>query len=173
MDIDGLLELLDIESPEDFAFFEYFAELTESREDIPFETLYQFFSRVEPDVLDELTRGYFEELLDNIPEDQIEFYTLMDAVGINLAGLAQNLNQGLNLTYYTEEFFKFRIWYLFDSKTVCRDNSDGTETQTSVADAIVMYRLEKLGERAYSYDFSACTDYPLEEYAVPVVYDTE
>ncbi|MDR0424026.1 MAG: hypothetical protein LBH39_00970 [Clostridiales Family XIII bacterium] len=240
MGVEGILGILGIESPDDFGFFEYFADLAESRDDIPFEALHKFFSLVDHRALADLTGGYFEELLDCIPGDQIEFYTLMEAVGMNLCGLAERLAGGdgdtdghdddcdcghghgsagshdsgvhehgsldghrhvgadshghghagghdggghghggagsngagfdkeRGLLYYTEEFFKFRLWYLFDSKAVCRDTSDGTETEMPVAEAIVAHRLEKLGGRAYSYDFSGCMDYPLEEYIFPV-----
>jgi hypothetical protein len=173
--VEGIMEMLGLDFPDDFGFFEYFADLAESREDITFEALHEFFSLVLSKDLAELTKGYFDELLESIPEDQTEFYTLMEAVGMNMAGLAEKLACGdssfdrdRGLMYYTEEFLKFRLWYLFDSKAVCRDTSDGTDAEMPVAEALVAHRLEKLGERAYSYDFSNCMDYPLEEYIFPV-----
>ncbi|MDR3296052.1 MAG: hypothetical protein LBT26_09540 [Clostridiales Family XIII bacterium] len=175
MDIDALLELLEIDSPDEFTFFEHYAELAEYEEEIPFDTLYRFFSLVDAGALAELTESYFEDVLAGIPDDQIDFYTLVATIGRNLAGLAKNFDVDRNLDLYTEEFFRFHAWYLFDGVVRCvKKDKPAAKTDVSICESLALSRLEKLGDDEYSYDYSGCMDYPLEEYVFPLVsYDED
>ena len=47
----------------------------------------------------------------------------------------------------------------------CYDPSDGLTSDIPIIEALVLNRLERLGEKNYVYDFTDCLDYPLEEYA--------
>jgi hypothetical protein len=167
MEIDELLRLLGIESVEDFSFFEYYAELVESEREIPFETLRAFFSAVDRDILAELTEGYFEETLEGVPNDQTEFYTLLDSIGRNMTRLARRAaNRGLDI--FTEEFLRFRQWYIFDCAVRCENKDDRTQSDVSVCEALTLSRLERLGGADYFFDFGDCADYPLEASVYPI-----
>jgi len=172
MKLNDLMELIEIDSPEDFSFFEQFAALMEIDVRIPFDVLYLLFSNVDPHNLAELTESYFQEILDKTPDDEVEFHSLMSAIGQNLAGLASIINRSAErsdgLRDYTEEFFRFRNWYLYDSDVVCEQILSGNETHTTVFEALVLCRLEELGEERYVYDFSESLDYPLNEYIFPI-----
>ncbi|MDR1245877.1 MAG: hypothetical protein LBK57_02475 [Clostridiales Family XIII bacterium] len=162
MDIDGLLRLLSIETCENFTFFEYYAELVETESDIPFETLYEFFSRTDRNTLAELTEGYFEETLSGVPDDQTEFYALFDAIGGNMAWLsktAEEEERGLNM--YTEEFLRFRQWYTQEGEVHCENKESREMSEATICEALALSRLEKLGEPDYFFDFSDCMDYEL------------
>ena len=50
-----LFEIVDIESAEDFKYFDNFAALMESDDYIPAEVMYELFAEVDTDVLSELT----------------------------------------------------------------------------------------------------------------------
>jgi hypothetical protein len=168
MDIDELMQLLDIESPEEFTYFEQFADLVEWDGDIPFETLYLLFSGMGGDTLSELSRGYFEDLLESVPDDQTEFYALLSAIGGNLSSLAASVDSAPGLHAFTEEFFRFRLWCAAGSEVTCERASDGFTQKAPILQALVLHRMEKLGEDEYYYDFSQCMDYPLEEYVFTV-----
>ncbi|MDR2087907.1 MAG: hypothetical protein LBP73_00950 [Clostridiales Family XIII bacterium] len=160
MDVDGLFALLEIESPEEFCFFEYYAELVESETDIPFEALRALFSAVDQRVLAELTEGYFEETLSGVPDDQTEFYTLLDSIGRNMTHLARRAeNRGLDV--FTEEFLRFRRWYTTDRAVRCENRDSRAQSETSVCEALTLSRLERLGEPDYFFDFGDCMEYPL------------
>jgi hypothetical protein len=160
MNIEELLTLLEIESCEEFGFFEYYAELVENERDIPFETLRELFLAVDKNTLAELTEGYFDETLTGVPDDQTEFYTLLDAVGRNMTRLARRASdRGLDL--FTEEFLRFKQWYIFDRAVRCEDKDSREQIDASVCEALTLSRLERLGDPDYFFDFGACMDYPL------------
>ena len=58
MEYDRLLEKLDINEPEEFQYFENFADLVESDEDIEEEELFQLFSQTNADTVSELIGNY-------------------------------------------------------------------------------------------------------------------
>jgi hypothetical protein len=164
MGIDELLQLLDIESCEEFTFFEYYAELVESESEIPFDTLRVFLASVDRKTLEELTEGYFEETLSGVPDDQTEFYALFDSIGRNMTYLARIPDEDHGIDAYTEEFLRFKQWYTAEAVVHC-DNKDSRETRdVTICEALTLSRLEKLGESDYFFDFNDCMDYPLDAY---------
>ena len=168
MEIDELLKLLDLESPDDMCYFEQFAELVEAETEIPPDTLSAFFEEVERNALTELTEGYFEDLLRYIPDDATEFYALLSTIGQALGGLAAALDTEGNRQQYAEEFYRFRNWFMFDSEVICARESDGHESALPVFEALALFRSEHLSDDEYSYDFSESLDYPIDEIMMPL-----
>lgn len=168
MELEELLNILEIETIADFSFFEHYAELVETEEDIPLDVLIQLFDEVDSDVLTELTEGYFEDILKYIPDDAVEFFTLLTSIGQTLTSIASNSESDNHHEVYAEEFLKFKNWYTFDSEVHCVNISDDTETECTISQALTLYRLENLNEEEYRYDFSDVLDYPLDEYIVNV-----
>ncbi|MDR2354611.1 MAG: hypothetical protein LBE16_00280 [Clostridiales Family XIII bacterium] len=167
MGIDELLRLLEIEDFEEFGFFEYYAELVENEREIPFETLREFFVAVDRKTLAELTEGYFEETLANAPDDQTEFYLLLDSIGRNMTRLARcAADRGPDL--FTEEFLRFRQWYIFDRAVRCENKNTGIKSDVGVCEALMLARLERLGGADYFFDFRDCMDYPIEASVYPI-----
>jgi hypothetical protein len=168
MDFDELLELLEIDSPDEFGYFEYFAALVECDEEIPYDLFYRILADLEPETLIDLTDNYFEEILQNIPEDAIDIYTLLGTIRQALVGLAKNSSTREERVAYTDELFKFRSWYIFDSIAHLKRLSDNAKKEVTVFEALSLYRLEKLNEDQYRYDFSDCLDYEIDEYSISI-----
>lgn len=168
MEIDELLKVLGMESPSELEYFEQYAELVETETDIPPETLTAFFDEVGKDELIELTDGYFEDTLRYLPDDATELYTVLTAIGQALSGIAAALEAEGNRQLYAEEFCKFRNWFLFDSETLCSNESDGQESVLPVFSALALFRSEHHTDDEYSYDFSGALDYPIDEIMVPL-----
>jgi hypothetical protein len=168
MNIDELLRLLEIESCTDFTFFEYYAALVEEEREIPFDTLRVFFSAVDGATLADLTAGYFEETLQGVPVDQTEFYTLFDSIGRNMARLAGRMDAGRSLDIFTEEFLRFKQWYIRGSAVRCENKDSREQINASVCEALTLSRLEKLGDTDYFFDFDDCMDYPLAAFVYPI-----
>ncbi len=171
MDFDELLELLEIESPDEFGYFEHFAALVECDEEIPYDLFYRTLADVDPEVLIDLTDSYFEEILLNIPDDAIDIYTLISTIRQALLGLAKNSSTREERVAYADELFKFRNWYIFDSIVHLKRFSDNAKKDVTVSEAFSLYRLEKLNEDQYRYDFSDSLDYEIDEYSISI--DTE
>ncbi len=165
MNLDALLKLLELETPDELVYFEQFAELTEEPQDIPVETLTELAAAMEPDVLSELVGGYFEDLLKFVPDDEDDLYTLLSNIGTTLSSLAEGREDD-SARSFAEELYKFRTWYLFDSRVQCTDLSEGVEREVTLIEALTNYRVQSFTDNEYTFDFSAALDYPLEEYIV-------
>ena len=68
MDILELFEILDIESADDFKYFDNRAALLESEENISYEAIHELLSAVEPDTTAELITDYFTDIMEGVPE---------------------------------------------------------------------------------------------------------
>lgn len=168
MDLDEILELLEMEDPAEFADFEHFAALMECDEEIPYDVLYQVLAEVDPELLIDLTDAYFEDILQEIPDDGIDIYTLFSTIRQALTGLAKNASTREDRISYVDELYKFRNWYIFDSMVHLRRLRDNAKKEVSVSEALSLYRLEKLNEDQYRYDFSDCLDYEIDEYSISI-----
>ena len=168
MELEELLELLEINDPHDFTFFEQFAELAECEEDIPEETLTQFFADVDKDSLEELTSNYFEELLNSVPETATDFYTILVGIGQAFTATAQSFDNDDNRIIYAEMFYKFRSWMIFDADVRCININSDEEQTVSILQALSMYRAQNLSDEEYDFDFDDVLEYPIDEYVIPL-----
>lgn len=168
MDFNDLLKLLEIDSSDEFGYFEHFAALIECDEEIPYDLFYKILADVDSDTLIDLTDSYFEDILQGMPEDAIEIYTLLSTIKQALVGLAKNATNPEEHIAYVDELFKFRTWYIFDSMVHLKRLSDNVKRNDTVFEALSLYRLEKLNEDQYRYDFSDCLDYEIDEYSISI-----
>lgn len=166
MDIMELLEYLDIEEPEEFEFFEHLADLLELENEISYEACFSLFSAVPESTLTELIANYFEEVMENLPDDTVDIFTLLTTIRQCLLGLSRNIGEPEGVRTFVDEFIKFRNWYSMDSRVHCKRISDGQFSDVTVGEALALCRLEKLNEDAYNYDFSDCLDYEIDEYSM-------
>lgn len=173
MDLNELFEIVDIESAEDFKYFDNFAALMESDDYIPVEVMYELFAEVDTDVLSELTDNYFEDIMEGVPEEEAELFTLLDNIKRVLKGYAENTDDERSIVLFTDEVSRFRNWYNFDTDVECQSRKDGSTRTVPVREALVLYRIEKLRADEYMYDFSECLDYPLDEYVVSFTSDAD
>ena len=173
MDLNELFEIVDIESAEDFKYFDNFAALMESDDYIPAEVMYELFAEVDTDVLSELTDNYFEDIMEGVPEEEAELFTLLDNIKRVLKGYAENTDDERSIVLFTDEVSRFRNWYNFDTDVECQSRKDGSTRTVPVREALVLYRIEKLRADDYMYDFSECLDYPLDEYVVSFTSDAD
>lgn len=173
MDLNELFEIVDIESAEDFKYFDNFAALMESDDYIPTEVMYELFAEVDTDVLSELTDNYFEDIMEGVPEEEAELFTLLDNIKRVLKGYAENTDDERSIVLFTDEVYRFRNWYNFDTDVECQSRKDGSTRTVPVREALVLYRIEKLRADEYMYDFSECLDYPLDEYVVSFTSDAD
>ena len=169
MNYEDLLSFLDMEDPSEFVYFEQFAELIESGDDISLEAIKQLVSGADEGVLAELTEGYFDDLLRFVPDEESELYTMLQAIGTTLTTLAQNEesdSEDPDSHSFAEELYKFRNWYIVDSCVIRIDREEEAQTEIPLMEALTSYRVRNFVEDEYDYDFSSSLDYPLDEYIV-------
>lgn len=173
MNLEELLDILDLEEPEDFTFFENFADLIEYEGEIKYDALYSLIKRVDLISLGEFIETYFDDTLDGIPEeDGIDAYTFLTSVKMTLLGLVESIasaeedEERDELPIFVEELYKFRNWFTRDSVVHMTRLKDEKMLTVTLLEAITAYRIEKLNEDEYSYDFEDCIPYEIDEYMV-------
>lgn len=164
MNLKELLEVLDIESPEEFLYFENLADLMEYDGAVEPEPVYALLSGMDRKVLPELLDNYFEELLESVPAHAIDLYTLLNTIKLALSGLSLSADEEHERVLLADELCRFRDWYAFDSASKCRSVDSARDMVLPVKEALVLHRMEKLNEGEYIFDFDECMDYPLKDY---------
>mgnify|MGYP000893579489 CR=1 FL=1 len=164
MELQELLTLLEIEDPGEFEYYENFANLVESDEEISSEVLIELFSDTDSVVVSEIVRQYFDDMLETLPQDVLDIHILLENIKLSLMGLVKSTDDGENPVVFAEEVARFKTWYSFESVVECTGTETGEERILPLRDALTLVRLEKLGEEEFSYDFTGCLDYELEAY---------
>ena len=159
-----LYELLDIDVPADFQYFENLAALLECEDEIDDQTLALLLEGVDKKALAELIHNYFEEMTDFLPGDAAEAYGVLERIKFALMGLARNCDEEDLLSNLAEEIERFRIWYSVESRVYCTSVLTGEEQVLPVRDAVTLARSENLTREKFEYDYSECLDYKLDEY---------
>ena len=90
MDREELYELLDIDTPADFEYFENLAALLECDEYLEYEDIYALMEGVDKDTFSGLVDNYFDEITDFIPGDMAELYTLLEKIKFSENRLTNN-----------------------------------------------------------------------------------
>ncbi len=156
MDKEKLYELLDIETPEDFQYFENFAALVEYDEEIPYELICELVKEVDLDTLSGLCDEYFDEISDHIPDGETDVYVLLEDFKRNLQDLREDLEEDARLIQVADVLDSFRKFYAIDSKVYVTDLASGEESTVTLAEALVLSRMESLNINKYKYDFRDC-----------------
>ena len=92
-----LYALLDIESPEEFEYFENLADYLECEEELDYTDVAELFNGVDKDVLAQLCDNYFEEISGFVPGSQTEVFTIFENVRRALVGMCRNCSDDENL----------------------------------------------------------------------------
>lgn len=165
MNLDNLLDALEMDSiDEGFEYFEQFSALIEYQKDLDFKAFSDILYHVDNDLLADLISCYFEDIMGGIPDDSMEIYTLMSSLKRNLINMAKEAKRRKDKMNLINELYHFRQWYLNDSVVHCIELIDGEVSDVSLYEALLFFRLEKLNEGKYEYDFSDCLDYAVEEF---------
>lgn len=164
MNKEKIYELLDIDSPKDFIYFDNFANLVECDEPMDFAVLVELVKNVDRDCFIQVMEEYFDYVMDNIPEEENQLYTIFDNIKRSLIGMAQNIKDDTEITNLTSEIERFRKWYNEEASVSVTDISSLEEKKLSIRDALVYPIIEKLEGGTYQYDFSNGENYEMEEY---------
>ena len=160
MDKVKLYRILDIDSAEEFQYYENLSALLEEDEFIEENLIRDLVRSVDAERLAEHMQSYFEEFLKHVPDSETDLYILVESMGRVFDGMIFEGMSDADHDALAAEIAKFRKWYVHDMNAFNR--IDGTET--SVRDArydIVAAKM--LGEKA-DYDFRTALDYDLEGY---------
>lgn len=165
MNFEELLDYLDIDEAREFEYFESMADFIEYDEYIDIEAAVRLFGGADKKVVAALIEDYFEDMLEGLPEDSGEIYSLLHQIELSLEGMVSNIESEEDLMRFASEMMRFREWYVHESEVRLKED-DGKEIYCSMRDAITASRMEKFGGEKYRYDFETALDYPLDSYTV-------
>jgi hypothetical protein len=148
-----LFELLEMDSAEDFGYFEQFAELLECEDEIAFEDFLEVLSKVDTDNLIEINENYFTETEKAIPEGCDDFYEVMQSIWDNLKELARDADDREYRREYVTQLYRFHEMYTSPEGA----SVDGEPC--SVMEALAENRASKLDGSGHVYDFENSLDY--------------
>jgi len=163
MDREELYRELDIESPEEFEYFEQYATLLECLDEIEYDDFYQALSMAKADSMAEITENYFTELEKNLPDGHDEIYEIIENVFTNLKLIVGDIDSAEDSRReFIQKLFTFHEWYtkpdgaLFDNRAC------------SVVEAIFEFRAQKLDNSKHDYSFENSMDYQFDYVSMPV-----
>lgn len=167
MTLNELLEMLDLEESSQFEYFENISDLVESEEEIEAEVMYQLFKDIDMKTMADLLNTYFDDILEAVPDDALEVYTLIDSVKMSMIGMAKNISEETDIVRFAEQFTGFRNWYSIDSQVfVCEVGNYGDEKCVNMRDALTLSRCEELGGEKYEYTFEEALTFEMDEYSM-------
>lgn len=160
----GLYDIVDIDGPEDFKYFENVADLLETDEYIDDGELRVLLAQVDKKDLLELLDSYFDEVQGMIPQDETDFFVTVDTIRRSVTGTITENAEGGDAGAMADAIQTFRKWYLRNDNVF--DMSDGSEL--SVRDALFNLRAAKITGEDLKYDFRTALDYSADSYGVLV-----
>ena len=131
MDRERLFEKLDIDSPEEFKFYENFDALIEDEEHIEEELIKEVLSCADADLLSDHVESFFDSFLGNIPDKETELYIIVESFKRNISALVFEEMQDEDISELAKDIYKFRNWYAIEHNA--KDENSGEEL--SVRDA--------------------------------------
>lgn len=150
-----LYELLELDTPEDFTYFEQMADLIETEDDIPLDLFKDVLSLMDSDTAGTLIENYFEDFNKSIPDADDDFVCLVESVKQGLLLAAEDIENTRN--DFVERLFYFRNWLHKDGGALI------DELPTSVLTAVIENRCDQLGSSTHKYYFPSVADYELED----------
>lgn len=164
MDKRELYEILDIEKPEEFDYYENLADLFEADDTIDKTLIEEFLTEINMETFAELLDSYFDEFLKMIPDSETDFYVTVDMIKRSLAGLISEHMASEDVSVLADAIFGFREWYVH--RMLVFDLNTGDEL--SVRDAIFNIKGSGFTGEKCNYDFRSALDYDADVYEVKI-----
>ena len=164
MDKVRFYRILDIDSAEEFQYFENLSALLEEEEYIEKNLIKDLIRNVDREKLAENMNSYFDGFLDHLPDNETDLYVMVESMGRVFDRLITEDMSDADIDALTSEIIKFRKWYVHDLNAF----NKLTGEETSVRDArfdLVASKL--LGEDA-DYDFRLALDYDIDGFDVRI-----
>lgn len=145
-------------------YFEDMANLIELEDYLDSEDVIELLQESDMETFAEICENYFEEMLEAVPGDAIDVFTLLNNIKMSLMGLAGCADDATTMSHLADELTRFRNWFSMESRVFCEDSAKGMEEELTMRDALIASRLEKIEGDKYTYDFSEVLEYPIDEY---------
>ena len=164
MDKVRFYNVLDIDSADEFKYYENLAALLEEDEFIEANLIKDLLKDVDMEMLAEQVGSYFDAFLDHLPENETDLYIMVESIGRAFEGLIFEDMNDADISDLAEEIVKFRRWYVHDLNAFNKLSGE----ESNVRDARYDIAAAKLLGEDADYDFRLALDYDLDGFNVRV-----
>ena len=147
MDKTGLYRKLDIDTIDEFRYYENMAALLEDDDYIEENLIKDLIREVDKSVFAEHMDSFYEQFLNNLPDDETELYITVDSIRRAMTGLIAEDMTDEDISALAEEIVRFRKWYVHDLNVFDRKKGE----ELSVRDA--RYNILAAGFLGEDYDY--------------------
>lgn len=164
MDKTELYRKLDIDTIDEFRYYENLAALMEEDDYIESNLIRDLLREVDKNVFAEHLDSFYEQFLEHIPDNESELYITVDTIGRAMSGMIAEDMSSDDISVLADEIERFRKWYVHDLNV--RDRISGEDI--SVRDA--RYNIIAagfLGDKC-DYDFHNALGYTVDGYDVRI-----
>ena len=164
MDKVRFYRILDIDSADEFQYYENLSALLEEDEYIEENLIKDLIRNVDREKLAEHMSSYFDGFLDHLPDNETDLYVMVESMGRAFDGLIMDDMTDADIDALASEISKFRKWYVHDSNAF----NKLTGEESSVRDARFDLAAAKLLGEDASYDFRLALDYDIDGFDVRI-----
>lgn len=168
MDKTAFYEMLDIEEPAEFKYYENMAALMESDGIIDVELIAELMSGVKQELLSEIIENYFSETMNLVPDDESELYILFEQIKNEFTGRLASFESD-DADSLAALIDKYRGWFVTNTSVYDRM----ADRYSNVRDALYDILATKFLGSDYDFDFSDSLDYDIDYYEINVTADVE
>jgi hypothetical protein len=164
MDKVRFYRILDIDSADEFQYYENLSALLEEDEYIEENLIKDLIRNVDREKLAEHMSSYFDGFLDHLPDNETDLYVMVESMGRVFDGLIMEDMSDSDVEALASEIARFRKWYVHDLNAI----NKLTGEDTSVRDARFDLAAAKLLGEDASYDFRLALDYDIDGFDVRI-----
>lgn len=164
MDKIRFYRILDIDSADEFRYFENLAALLEEDEYIEENLIKDLIRNIDREKLAEHMSSYFDGFLDHLPDNETDLYVMVESMGRVFDGLIMEDMSDTDIDALASEISKFRKWYVHDLNAF----NKLTGEETNVRDARFDIAAAKLLGEDSDYDFRLALDYDIDGFDVRI-----
>lgn len=164
MDKVRFYRVLDIDSAEEFQYYENLSALLEEDEYIEENLIKDLIRHIDREKLAEHMNSYFEGFLDHLPDNETDLYVMVESMGRVFDGLIMDDMSDADVDALASEISKFRKWYVHDLNAFNKKSGE----ESSVRDARFDLAAAKLLGEDADYDFRLALDYDIDGFDVRV-----
>ena len=164
MDKVRFYRILDIDSADEFKYYENLSALLEEEEYIEENLIKDLIRNADREKLAEHMNSYFDGFLDHLPDNETDLYVLVESMGRVFDGLIMDEMGDADIDALASEISKFRKWYVHDSNAF----NKLTGEEASVRDARFDIAAAKLLGDDADYDFRLALDYDIDGFDVRI-----
>lgn len=164
MDKVRFYHILDIETADEFKYYENLAAMLEEDEYIEENLIADLLRSVDMEMLSEMMGSYFDAFLDHLPDNETDLYIMVESIGRVFEGLIYDDMSDADIKELAAEIVRFRKWYVHDLNAYNRLTGE----EANIRDARYDIAAAGLLGDESDYDFRLALDYDIDGFDMRV-----